>query len=250
MNVIVFELNGSLTPEDNFIGRSQTDYGLEEVVNLTYTTNPTGVFPSVQWTKLSGVGSVSGTDYLAGDNDGNVTLKLGVTAGPSLGEGPTFERTVVEPSGTRMTRVAPTKVWHIQWLASAGILLYYWLDPKDVSFSNLYFEEGSCTTSGTGCFASLPDHPAYNFGPILDGSISTGCRVAEKDYASLYHSAYGSGGSFTWNIPSQYIDLNLDRWTFDAQTQQGTIQSDGNTITSKEDESDSRALDAVDEEPE
>jgi hypothetical protein len=60
VNVLVYDLTGNLVPEDNFSGRSQTDYGLEELVGLSYTTSPSGISGlPVQWTIESGVGTLN-----------------------------------------------------------------------------------------------------------------------------------------------------------------------------------------------
>jgi hypothetical protein len=145
VNVVVYTLHGILTPFSWFYGRSNYRYGLEEFVNLSYSTDPNGIFCMLEWIKTSGVGQVYGWSYDAKDATGEVTLKLQHTYGPSKGLGPSYSRTVVAPSGTRMTKTVghENSVWHIYGEPSAGIELNYWLDPKDVSFSKLTFGEGS-----------------------------------------------------------------------------------------------------------
>ncbi len=58
VNVIVYELTGIFTPQDNFAGRSTSRYGLLERVNLTYSSTP-GAVPAAQagglvWKIVSG----------------------------------------------------------------------------------------------------------------------------------------------------------------------------------------------------
>jgi len=254
VNVVVFDFTGTFTPADNFSGRSQSQYGLEEIVALAFTTSPTGISASqaggLEWTKHSGVGAVSnagsdGTaDYDAKETAGGVTFRLTIKSGPSKGRYKSYSKTVVAPSGTRLTRVNPNTVWHEQGAASAGIKLYYWLDPKEVSFSELTFGEGSCpATNKSGCWLGMHAHPQNTFGAISGGNITSGCRVSAPDYAWARIYSWGSGGAFTWSIPSQYIDDTATRNTFGAnQVQVHTTQANGDATQAKGGQSGSAAL--------
>jgi hypothetical protein len=138
VNVIVYDLTGVHIPQDNFTGRSYTKYGVAEVANLSFTVSPTGVtalqMGGLMWCKIAGVGIVDNTGfrgtgtYTASATASNVTLRVVVLSGPSKNRCVDMAFTVVAPSGTRMTR-ASTNVWHIHGFASAGIALYYWLEP-------------------------------------------------------------------------------------------------------------------------
>lgn len=244
VNVIVFDFTGTLTPDDNFAGRSQTQYGLEETVALAFTTSPTGISASqaggLEWTKHSGVGALSnagddGTaDYDAKETVGNVKFRLTIKSGPSKGRYKQYDRTVIAPSGTRMTRTT-SNVWHINNTASAGIQLYYWLDPKEVSFRNLTFGEDSCpATPAWGVCSTIGGHAQNTFGAILDGNSSTGCRVSLPDHAWCKVTPWNAGdGGWTWNIPTQYIDDTSTRNTFGAQSQVSRVWANGNATQSK-----------------
>jgi hypothetical protein len=153
-----------------------------------------------------------------------------------------------------MTRVT-TNVRHDYGIPSAGIKLYYWLDPTDVSFTNLDFGEGSCpTTNAWGYFTECwpnypggdpqPGHGQNTFGDILDGDIGTGCRVNEPDYAfARAGTVQWAAGSYTWSIPTQYIDDTSTRNTFGSnQNHVATIQASGYTTISKGGQSGSAAL--------
>lgn len=263
-NIIVYHFVGDFTPSDDFSGRSHIKYGLEETVALDFIIDPTGVSASqaggLEWTK-TGVGDISnagndGTaDYDAEENPGNVTFRLTVKSGPSKGKYQWYSKTVVPPSGTRMTRVN-TKVWHIQGYASAGIALYYWLDPKTVSFTNLDFGEDSCPSTNVSGFYltcepwnSYPNgnqvaaHTQNTFGDISDGNITDGCRVVINDEASTGAANPYAAGSFTWSIPTQYIDDTSTRNTFGSNsTQVATYQANGDATQAKGGQSDSAAL--------
>jgi hypothetical protein len=263
-NVIVYDFEGVLTPQDNFSGRSQTNYGIEENVNLTCTMDPSDLTATqvggLKWYKYSGVGSVTGgTDgagtYDAEESAGSVNLFLRVESGPCRAYNKDYYKTVVAPSGTRMTRVNPGTVWHIQGSPTAGIKLYYWLDPRNVSFSNLYFGEDACPTTGvSGYFTEChPDYPGggplpgHSQGPsaaILGGNSTTGCRVSLADHASAgADTVLWAAGSYTWSIPTQYIDDTSTRSTFGSnQNHVGTIEASGYTTISKGGQSGSAAL--------
>jgi len=220
VNVIVYDIDetNSIKPDDNFTGRSQTTYGLKETVKLKFKTTPGGISASkaggVLWT-YSGNGLVfdariDGTaKYDAGGLTGTSTFIITVQSGPSSGQYKSFNRTIVAPSGTRMTR-ATGSVWHRQGYASAGILCFYWLDPVDVSFKNLKFGEGNCAPTGVqGVFGSYPNqpgsHPANPFDYITGGNLTTGCKVMPEDGArTKVIGSWVNGGSFTWSIPAQY----------------------------------------------
>ncbi len=242
-NVIVFDFEGTLTPVDDFDQRSKTKYGLYEQVVLDFTTIPEGITASqaggLRWMKSSGVGAVSnaenddGTaDYDAQVTAGAVTLRL---TNLSSGIYKSYSMTVVAPSGTRMTRVN-INVFHTKYTASAGIALYYWLDPKDVSFTYLSFGEGSCAAENTtGIFVSRGDHEENEFGEILGGDITNGCRVSLPDQAWESRNPWFPGGTFTWNIPTQYIVGTTFRYTFgNNQPHTITIYDTGFTRVDKD----------------
>jgi len=245
-DVVVFELTGTLTPDDNFAGRNQKKYGIEETVDLDFTTTPTGITAAqaggLEWTKKSGKGAVSsagndGTaDYDAEHTKGSVKLRITIKSGPSKGKHRTYKRKIIPPSGTRMTR-ATGNVRHTRGTASAGIALHYWLNPTDVSFSNLEFGEDACPATGaTGIYVTSPpgNHGQNTFGAILGGNSVTGCRVNSMDGAWTIRNPWAPGGRFTWRIPTQYIDDTATRNTFgNRQRHRPTIQRNGTTTMTK-----------------
>jgi len=251
-NVIVFNFEGVLTP-DFFSGRSQTNYGLEELVSLTFTTNPTGVTAAqageLEWSgtgsgTVSNAGNDGTADYDAKEIHGPAFLGLKVLSGPSKDDYKSYWRVVIKPTGTRMTRVDPNTVWHIQYVASAGIALYYWLDPTNVSFSNLTFGEDACNiTNDSGCWVGAPGHTQNTFGGITGGDSTTGCRVIVVDEALSAINPWGSAGAYTWSIPTQYIDDTSGRNTFGSnQDQVHTTQANGDATQAKGGQSGSAAL--------
>ena len=261
--MIVFDFEGVFTPKDDFDGRHTMYYGIEELVELSFDTDPwsvpAGQAGGLEWTKnASGPGTLSNVDidygtadYDAEESPGTVWLSLTIQSGPSKGKWKGYQKDIILPTGTRMTRVNPNTVWHRQGYASAGIALYYWLDPKHVSFKYLTFGEDSCPITGdTGIFITdppnPPNHQQNTFGVILGGNITTGCRVEEEDQAGFIRYLWGSGGTYTWSIPTQYIDDTSARNTFGSnQNHVPVIQANGDATINKGGQSGSAALNAT-----
>lgn len=252
-NLVVYDLTGTLTPVDPFTGRSQTKYGLEEIVNLAFTTDPAGLTAAqaggLEWTKHSGVGAVSsagndGTaDYDAEETAGAVTFRLTIKSGPSKDQFKSNDRTVIAPTGTRMTRTTGN-VWHTINTASAGIQLHYWLNPTTVSFNNLEFGEGSAPTTGAaGILVGHAAHAQNFFGAINGGNATTGCRVNSPDHASIQVTPWNAGnGEMTWNIPTEYIDDTGNRHSFGTnQNHHSQVWVNGNATQTKSGHSGSAA---------
>jgi hypothetical protein len=209
VNVIVFELTATLTPVDNWDGRLLTSYGLEEIVNLTHTTNPTGISPSLQW-KISGVGSLpTQTYYDAGPSAGSVSFKLEVTAGPSKGQGPTGDCSVIVPNGSYMVKKPGTGIRHSQYTCSCGFLGLGYITPTTVSFTNLETRETTCTATATGYYSykNGEQHPLGSWLPVDDGKDTpeSGCCLWEDEIWSGDDGPTSySIGVYVWSIPVQY----------------------------------------------
>jgi len=241
----------------NELSSTLSDYKTEEVA-LSFDTDPwsvtAGQAGGLEWTKLDGVGALSnagndGTaDYDAEHVSGVVTVRITIKSGPSKGKFESYGKDIILPSGTRMTRVSGN-VWHIQYSASAGIALYYWLDPTHVSFSNLTFGEDSCPATGaTGIYITAPPGNHAQSGPvdIGDGNITTGCRVQAEDQVGSLRNPWGSGGTYTWSIPTQYIDNTSTRNTFGSnQNHVPVLQANGDATMNKGGQSGSAALNDV-----
>lgn len=219
-NIIVFDVTGIFTPLDDFSGRSQSNYGLEEEVYLTSTIDPTGVTVAqaggLQWTKHSGVGIVSnagsgGTaNYDAKDTAGGVTFHLTIQSGPSKDDYLYYSKTVVAPSNINFVRKPGTGIWHVQGLASVGFKGEYYLRPTNVSFYDLEFSEGSCSATLSGWyslkFPSGYDHPEGAPAGVGLGDITYGCKVLATDTVSAcdYPPPPYDTGSFIWPTPARY----------------------------------------------
>jgi hypothetical protein len=119
------------------------------------------------------------------------------------------------------------------------------LNPKDVSFSNLYFQEDTCPTVATGFYSSwqpLYPHPQGSWVSIGSGDRTKGCRVLGDDqvWSGAKPGPY-SVGSFTWNIPCNYkandgvsheFTTSAQNWVSD-EAGKCTIQKNGTGPVSK-----------------
>lgn len=213
----LFDIVGTLTPNDNFTGRNQDKYGIAEKLTLAATISPSGLSATdiggLQWS-FSGVGSlpIAGTDgtgsYDAGGVGGNVTLQLSVIAGPSSGFSKTYPKTVIIPAGEYMVQATGTNIWHVQNTASVGFMGSSFVLPKDVSFSNIQRREGTATGTGTGFYSVINGlvHSIGTWFTVSGCNTTTGCSVNNVDtvQAGARTGPYSSG-DFTWPIPREYM---------------------------------------------
>ena len=224
--VIVYDFDGEMTPNDMFYERSMSQYGIEETVALSHTTDPTGITGlPLEWEKYSGVGSVSGSTYDAEAIAGAVTLRLELQSGPSAGHGKNYDKTVVAPTYRFARSRFETGIYHIYHQHGIMFKGEYFVDPKNVSFTNIEVREGTSTPAvGTGYFEPVngdvhtPDSwfaPAY---PNIEwgcwwGADTTGFQGDDSDYI-------GQSGTFT----NYYIDIEY-RGDDNVERSMSTIES-------------------------
>lgn len=235
VNVLVYELTPTTTPQDNFTGRSTTDYGLKEIVNLAFTTSPTVTAAQaggLNWSKKTGVGTVTPTagdvgtgTYDAGDAVGAATLSLKVVAGPSKDQERTVIRNVVAPSNASMTQAPGTGIRHEQHHVHVGFRGVIRLSPTNVSFANIHFQEGNGTATASGCWAFENNrvHPATGVALSIGGcNVATGCLVNAIDtvesagigpYPAPPPTPAYCTGDFVWPIAWQYSINGGTSWT-------------------------------------
>lgn len=216
VNVVVYELTGTLNPQVFFTGRSFERYGLKEEVNLGFLA-----FPSVSdsqmggltWKVISGSGTIpansDGTEtYTAGAVAGEETLKLEVITGPSKGLGPIYTRTIVAPSDGYIRQTPGSSILHCQGYCSVGFYGEARLQPTDVSFSKLWFREGGGTAQASGFYgasAGAQHQPTNIMIPITDCNFTLGCMGLDADLIGTYSSNTSfATGSLTWPIEWRY----------------------------------------------
>jgi peptidoglycan hydrolase-like protein with peptidoglycan-binding domain len=233
---------GVLTPDDNFTGRNNTQFGVGEVINLSWTStvpqsfgfppDSPGFFGGLTWKKESGPGKFDpdppknngkGT-FIAGDDDARLTIRGG--GNQVLLD--TKDIKVVAPSA-KYGRV--TKSAHMAETAGVTFDAEIRLRPKDVSFRNIQFQEGDAKGTGTGLYKVLKldgtMHCKQNSCPVLpigSGDISAGSPVLVSalfpfptaDHVGSHALIVGvtstglkpfptGKSTFDWEIPWQFI---------------------------------------------
>ncbi|MHA7058065.1 eCIS core domain-containing protein [Aquimarina sp. M1] len=241
-------VTGTLTPKDNFTGRSTTQYGVGEEIDLNFTTTATGPLPSgvgLEWTKKSGLGAVvnnssnngKGT-FTAGDRAGRVELELKVVGGTHAGtvvDTKAFD--VVEPSGAYMERTPGTGIWHQQGSASVGFKGDTYYTPKDVSFHYTNMREGSCAGIGTGYFSGDNGqvHPVGTWLSVGTGNASKGSKDNSTDTVSTgpHTRTPYTAGTFLWPIPWQFKVGSGSAKTLTTANHSEVVDSTGKASISK-----------------
>jgi hypothetical protein len=210
--VIVFELDPYLMPDEMFDLRSYYQYGVEETVDLGHFTIPAGITGlPLEWQKVSGVGLVFASTYDAEAVPGNVTLRLGLTSGPSRGFGYIYTRTVVAPTNRYIHAEPPWNgIYHLQGVPSCKFIGDSYLDPKNVSFTNIQRREGtSAPATVTGYFERVygkpgPTHPIGSWFTPSDPNSTTGCHVVQDESGFEVSPDPQDAGTFSWDIMYQY----------------------------------------------
>lgn len=230
-NVVVFSLHITEAFGDNFAGRSTTELGVCENVDLAFTTTPAGLtavqLGGLRWqfkdnaaTNLrqrGGFFTAAGAVNAAVDGTArfrapfathpadqmvpsysDVTIELCLVAGLSQGKGPSKSYRIYKPMA-HMTQQGGSAAHH--WnpgapnaeLPSAGFTGVFHFTPKNVSFSNIGFREGTGNMQSDGVSAGDEQGIAHAATPVIlalgAGNLATGCQVAASDNI---HSAAGT----------------------------------------------------------
>lgn len=217
VNVIVYELTGTLTPVDNFQGRSLIKFGLEEIVNLSFTANPsiTATQASgLRWTIGNGTGQLPQQDdgigtYTAPESAESSTLKLSVLNGPSKNQSITVDITILAPSNGYLVKTSNIEHTFGDFGGAFQGRIYF--EPRDVSFSRIGFREGTTTGVATGYLLRYLNGYIHTATPVTvpigQCSIADGCRILGTDTIRTRLSPAPtpySNGTFNWAIPWNY----------------------------------------------
>jgi hypothetical protein len=227
--------------------RSKIKFGLQELVDLAFTTNPSSISASqaggLKWEVESGTGTIpnntDGTEtYTAPESAESSNLRITIQDGPSKDLYFQQSINVVAPSDGRL--VLTSNIAHVQGAFGGAFQSQFYLDPKDVSFKNIQFREGACTATATGYLASL-NGLQHTQSPsplsIINCNLTTGCMVNGTDtYSSSINPAPTpySAGTFSWPIPWLYLTTNNTTGTsFVTATHACNADSSGNAFLSK-----------------
>ncbi|OYV84536.1 MAG: hypothetical protein B7Z73_15250, partial [Planctomycetia bacterium 21-64-5] len=252
VNVVVYDLSGTFTPDDNFQGRSTTQYGLDEEVELGFTTNPPGLTAAqigrLKWIiQPGGVGTILATetgtaDYDAGPVAGEVRLELELLDCPSDGLGATYVKDVIAPNGGYCVRVPGSGIWHCVNTFSIGLNSSFYLQPSTVSFAKLLFKEGRSIAQTTEWFNPIAGKVHQEWGSWYDvgnGNINTGCPVVlnfgDVAWLSNFTPPPYAAGTFLWAIPWLYsADGGNSAQQFATVNQSFSMTANGDATVQKD----------------
>ncbi len=220
---------GTLTPRDNFAGRSSTRFGVGEIIDLNFFSFPvTGAaaLGGLEWHLVAGGGALAGVTpagtatYTAPAVAAGAVLELRVAAGATAGRViSTHAITIVTPTGVRMTEVPGTAPGFgaPAGTCGAGFQANPFIEPQDVSFQGVMFGEGTVAAVVTppGSFWSIYAGRVHALGGLVaggPGNAVTGTPVLGVDTIKTFlgpaHSILGvsicGASDFLWAIPWEF----------------------------------------------
>jgi GT2 family glycosyltransferase len=256
LSLTVVAVNGVLTPADNFAGRITTNFGVAELIHLSFTASPTRTaaqLGGLRWVQTSGpAGTLSnntgnGTaDFTAPGTAGTVGLQLVVVSGLNAGC-VVFKTsiTIVAPSDAVMIQEPGTSLRHTNGQWSIGFYGQMFLRPTNVSFNRITFgEDGGLDAHGnpkvpsvaSGFLAGFNNiaHPLGALLPVGTGNVTNGCQVLAFDTvdSSTLPGPF-SVGDFLWAIPWQFSVDGITRTTFTTANHHNTADAAGTATGSK-----------------
>ena len=238
-------ITGVLAARETFTGRSTTQFGLAEVVDLSFTA-AAGVTAAslggLKWFKASGDGTVTGGNdglgvFTAAATPGRVQLELRIVSGLETGRVvATHNIRVIQPSGAVMQKDSrDVKHTHNYW--GIGFCGESFLRPTDVSFRALQIQEGRTTAVADGFLQSRNGvvHPEGSWFDVLRGNNTTGCQIDSLDSVRTADlpGPY-SDGDFLWRIPWNYrVGTSGAAVQFTTADQHATADASGTATIQK-----------------
>jgi hypothetical protein len=247
-NILAAAVTGVWTPQDNFGGRSVTDVGVGEVVDLAVNINPAGITAAdlggLQWVITAGPGAIGGANLAAGtatytaQGAGNVTLAAQAASAHGAyanANTATLNKATVAPTGVYIN--------FVNWVSRSGppasqvrFIGQPYSQPADVSFSMMQVREQAVAAVATGYFAYQNGnmHPLGGWAGMRLGNIATGTPVAGTD--TIGTNVCGQpyfAGTFTWSIPWEYQAAGVGATAFTTLDHVKAIDAAGNLTLSK-----------------
>ena len=225
-------VSGRFIPNDDFAGRSHREFGVDELIFLSFTSfpsRPASDFGGLVWVLMSGGGSLSMVSpngsavYQAPDRASTIRFEIRVASGPTAGRvvaSPFIE--VIEPDSVRMVAVAGTAPGFSragpippgEW--GAGFVADIFIGPNNVSFLGVEFGEGvvAAVVTPAGSFLSRAHgalHRRNHFGPGGPGDIATGTPLAPARDGVSARGFFpdGTSGIFPTCGPGGNSDINF-----------------------------------------
>ncbi|HJQ57526.1 MAG TPA: hypothetical protein VJ890_11490, partial [Vineibacter sp.] len=241
VTVIVFALTTTAQIADNFVGRSTTDLGVDERVQLGFATTPVGVSAAeaggLRWSFDANAAGDRNTVGLVHDPATNaaplpamqtgvvdyiapcrtspantapvpqraVKLKLSIVNGVCAGLGPELSYVIRMPTAHMREQVGGARR-HVQGQPSAGFKGEIFLTPKNVSFRTLGFREGAGAMVVSGAapvaWAGLAHGTTPFTSTISGGNSGSGCTVV-----GIVDDVYS--GAFVYAVPPRASPRNV-----------------------------------------
>ena len=243
----------TITPFDNFAGRSKVRFGAGERLDLSVKVEPTTTPPvDMEWVVKAGNVNVHNKDAKGtataqcGPKGGAAVLELRLKTGAkTVLASKRFE--VVAPEGAEFIKISDD--YHVAGAASAGFVGQIRLLPTDVSFKGVEMREGAAPFEGSGCFkeaelknapeseliAKLKDSYAY-IHPVMGAwvKIGAGNKSLGADTVTTAVSKWAGGGKFVWNIPWFYRVVGFaGDFKFTTAVHKATVDNAGTMTVSK-----------------
>jgi hypothetical protein len=244
-SVLVFDFDGVLTPDDNFEGRSLSDFGVGETISLSFTTTPQiseSQAGGLEWLATSGGDITDNGDgtgnYAAPDSSGTLGLALQIKQGPSKGQNKQKSANIVPPSAAYQQRKAGTGIYHVQGACSVGHQANTYVTPANVSFKNIEVREGDGVVAASGYLGGADGlhHGVGGFSGVtgcsLNGCLLDAYDTVEIEVAPPVTPFYP--GTFDLPIPREYRVIGSDRVSsFATLTHHATCDGEGTATQSK-----------------
>jgi hypothetical protein len=223
-------LVGTITPDDNFAGRSTRDFGIGESIALGFRDDDGTSTPAraqqlggLRWELVSGGGTLAAYNnngvgtLVAPAARGTVVLRLQRLSGPANRRTvATYTLNVVPPTDAQIVRDTSAPLYHRQNTCSVGFSGLVRFSPHNVSFRGLIFREGTCQARASGFFRRFDGlvHPNGDPFEIGGGNQQTGCQLSVPDSVRMAPDLTASPpitlgppyetGDFLWEIPWYY----------------------------------------------
>lgn len=168
--------------------------------------------------------------YNAPDTAKDITLTLQVLNGPSKDRGPTFNISIVEPSGAYIYKNSGIR--HINNTWSAGFPGVIVLTPSDVSFFNLLFYEGAAAVHAEGWMIGWPALEDHQQGIMVRVNSHNEVHTTDKIFTGVRSGPYAAG-LWYWDIPWHFVtNSGRDVWFMTAR-ELATSDANGTAVISK-----------------
>ena len=257
-----FDLKPYMVANDDFAGRSETQFGVGEIAQIFANPVP-AVSAGLKWS-ASGVANLfddgNGTgdgQFFAGVQSGGTSFTVTIQQGPSKGKTKQISATSVTPSAITEVKDPGREEYHtvgsyrganggtVLGNASAGFAGIIHVTPTNVSFTAIQVRETDVTaTTATGDLASATSlyhsggtdgmggggpNPNVRWNSVSSGDAKLGCIVGAGDDQvivdappSIFPPPY-HGGDADYEIPFNYRVRNLDGTYTPSTTLPGTV---------------------------